>query len=50
LYAAGLVEYLRCKDVHLRAVEDCQWVDASASVDDETLRYTLSKNKAALLR
>jgi len=41
---------LRCKDVHLRAVEDRLQVDAPASVDEEALRYTLSKNKAALLR
>ena len=46
----GLVEYLRCKDVRLRAVEDKLLVDAPASVDDEALRYRLSKNKAALLR
>jgi len=36
--------------VHLRAVEDRLRVDAPASVDEEALRYTLSKNKAALLR
>ena len=48
--AAGLVEYLRSKDVRLRAVEDNVRVDAPASVDDEALRYMLSKNKAALLR
>lgn len=46
---AELVESLRCKDVRLRAVEDKLRVDAPASVDDEALRYTLSKNKAALL-
>jgi len=36
--------------VHLRAVEDRLRVDAPASFDEEALRYTLSKNKAALLR
>jgi hypothetical protein len=50
LNAAELVEYLRCKDVRLRAVEDRLRVDAPASVDEVALRYTLSKNKTALLR
>jgi predicted metal-dependent hydrolase len=50
LNVAELVESLRYKDVRLQAVEDKLRVDAPANVDYEALRYTLSKNKAALLR
>jgi hypothetical protein len=47
--APALLEDLRRRDVLLRVVDDRLLVDAPASVVDDELRHTLSRQKASLI-